>query len=193
MLHTKWLLAGVPKLQLHLAFFWHNACAKVIEVNTSQRPTRLVPLVSLLFVLPLGIARGVDPDTGDPKIVKEPPGAQVPDGADSFVEPMPHHQPGPPPGGWYLGVYGNYSATGMLLTQVFPQTPAARVGLEVGDRIVTVSGRQIGVVNRSRLTIDRALQSYVNPGGWVRLLVQDRRSGKLINIDVQLVRNRIHT
>jgi hypothetical protein len=203
------LQRSVPKLQLLcLASVWQNACAKVIEVNTSRRLGRLVPLVSLLFLfhlgiaqVPLGIAKGVDPDQGSRKIVKEPPAVQtphgpavqVPEGTDGFVEPMPHHPPGHPLGGWYLGVYGNYTSTGMLLTQVFPQTPAARVGLEVGDRIVTVSGRQIGDVNRSRLTIDRALQMYASPSGWVRLLVQDRRSGQLVNVDVRLVRGRIHT
>lgn len=111
--------------------------------------------------------------------------------AGGFVEP----RPGEPlrVGGWYLGVYGQYTSTGLLLTEVFPRTAASQAGLEVGDRLVAVNGRQIGNVLGYRLPLDEALQRYASPQGWVRLLVQDRRTLRLVNIDVRLTRTRIHT
>ncbi|QEF97542.1 PDZ domain (Also known as DHR or GLGF) [Stieleria maiorica] len=110
-----------------------------------------------------------------------------------FVEPKPGQGSGNPVvGGWYLGVYGRYGTTGLLLTNVYPGTPAARVGLEVGDRIVAVNGRRIGVLPHGTRRIDTALQWSASRSGWVRLLVSDRRSGRLINVDVRLVRGSVH-
>ena len=116
----------------------------------------------------------------------------MPEGG-GFVEPKPGQDSGNPiVGGWYLGVYGSYSANGLLLTQVYPGTAAARVGLEVGDRIIAVNGHQIGIGPRSTLRIDTALQRYANRFGWVRLLVKDKRTGRLINVDVKLSRGTVH-
>lgn len=114
----------------------------------------------------------------------------LPDGRGSFVEPQDpnHHQLG----GWHLGVHGHYTSTGHLLTQVFPNTPAARAGLEPGDRIVTVNGFQVGNVNDRQYPIDFLLQRYASPQGFVRLLVQNRRTLQLVNLDVRLARGRIH-
>ncbi|MDV6029411.1 MAG: PDZ domain-containing protein [Phycisphaera sp. RhM] len=110
-----------------------------------------------------------------------------------FVEPKPGQGSGNPiVGGWYLGVYGSYSANGLLLTQVYPGTAAARVGLEVGDRILAVNGHPIGIGTHRTLRIDTALERYANRFGWVRLLVRDKRSGRLINVDVKLSRGTVH-
>lgn len=113
-----------------------------------------------------------------------------PAAVDGFVEPKPGQLR--PSGGWYLGVYGTYTPTGMLLTQVYPGTAADRVGLEVGDRIVAVNGHQLGVVLGTRVTLDRALQRHANLSGWVRLLVQDVRTDQLTNVDVRLTRGQVH-
>lgn len=130
-------------------------------------------------------AYGIDRDAAVQKPIEA--GPEV-----GFVEPKPGHH-GHPRGGWYLGVYGNYSDTGLLLTEVYPHTPAARVGLEVGDRIVAVNGHQIGVLVNTRLNLDVALQRFTSPTGWVRLLIQDRRTQRLLNVNVQLIRGRVHT
>ncbi|NND96168.1 MAG: PDZ domain-containing protein [Pirellulaceae bacterium] len=115
---------------------------------------------------------------------------------DGFVEPK-NPRPNRPgthgPGPWYLGVYGSYTSTGMLLTEVYPQTAAARAGLQVGDRILTVNGHQIGVVNGYRIPIDAALQRYATRSGHVRLLVQDRNTMRLVNTDARLTRSGVHT
>ncbi|MCS7471387.1 PDZ domain-containing protein [Stieleria sp. ICT_E10.1] len=110
-----------------------------------------------------------------------------------FVEPKPGQGSGNPvSGGWYLGVYGSYSANGLLLTQVYPGTAAARVGLEVGDRILAVNEHPIGMGTHRALRIDTALQRYASRFGWVRLLVKDKRSGRLINVNVKLSRGTVH-
>jgi S1-C subfamily serine protease len=101
-----------------------------------------------------------------------------------FVEPQnPHitHF-----GGWYLGVFGNYTPTGLSLTQVYPRTAAANAGLEVGDQIVAVNGRRISL----RYPLNVALQSTHT--GWVQLLVRDWRTNRLLNVNVRLTRSRVH-
>jgi S1-C subfamily serine protease len=103
---------------------------------------------------------------------------------NGFVEPQNPHTPHF--GGWYLGVYGNYTSTGLHLTQVYPGTAAAYVGLEVGDRIVAVNGRRISM----RYPLNVALQSTFN--GWVILSVLDWRTNRLLNVDVRLTRSRVH-
>jgi predicted metalloprotease with PDZ domain len=117
-----------------------------------------------------------------PKLAAQP--IVDPGFGNGFVEPEnPHalHF-----GGWYLGVYGNYTSTGLHLTQVYPGTAAANVGLEVGDRIVAVNGRRISM----RYPLHIALQS--THSGWVRLLVRDWRTNRLLNVDVRLTRSHVH-
>ncbi|MCO8125036.1 PDZ domain-containing protein [Stieleria sp. TO1_6] len=104
---------------------------------------------------------------------------------EGFVEPKNRRQQ--QWGGWYLGVYGSYTSTGLYLTEVYRGTAAARAGLEVGDRIISVNGRQISLL----YPLNLALQSTIN--GRVILLVQDRRTQRLINLPVRLTRSRIHT
>ncbi|EMI45526.1 PDZ domain-containing protein [Rhodopirellula sp. SWK7] len=117
-----------------------------------------------------------------------PPG----DANGGFVEPK--ERPGGHGhfGGWYLGVYGHYTDTGHLLTQVYANTAAARAGLEPGDRIVSVNGQQVGYVFGRRYPIDMLLQRHASHDGWVRLLVQDRRTMRLVNRNVRLTRGQIH-
>ncbi|GAA5508602.1 PDZ domain-containing protein [Novipirellula caenicola] len=115
---------------------------------------------------------------------------QFGDWGDPFVEPQ--HPGRDHFGGWHLGVFGHYTTTGHLLTQVFPNTPAARAGLEPGDRIITVNGYQVGDVLNRQYPIDVLIQRHASPTGFVRLLVQNRRTLRLHNLDVRLARGRIH-
>jgi len=125
--------------------------------------------------------------------VTEPPKGDANQAEGAFVEPRPGELRPPHVGGWYLGVYGSYTSTGMVLTEVYRGTAADRAGLEVGDRIVAINGQQIGVVGNSRRTLDTTLQREASGTGWVRLLVQDKRTLRLINVDVRLTWGRIHT
>lgn len=109
------------------------------------------------------------------------------DGVERFVEPRQTFQ-----GTWYLGVFGHYTNTGHLLTQVVPNTPASRAGLEPGDRLITVNGHQIGQILGQQFPLDFLLHRYTSPTGHVRLLVQDRRTNRLVNLDVRLKRVQVH-
>ncbi|WP_372718430.1 PDZ domain-containing protein [Novipirellula sp.] len=115
---------------------------------------------------------------------------QIGDWGEPFVEPQ--HPGRDHFGGWHLGVFGHYTTTGHLLTQVFPNTPASRAGLEPGDRIITVNGFQVGDVLDRQYPIDILIQRHASPNGFVRLLVQNRRTLRLHNLDVRLARGRIH-
>nr|WP_250933581.1 PDZ domain-containing protein [Aporhodopirellula aestuarii] len=158
--------------------------------------------VSLFVLLNVGQA-----DDGLPDVpVDGPPanvGAEMPelqmapfveaeDQGRGFVEPKGPHRGPIVYGGWYLGVYGHYTETGHLLTQVFAHTAASRAGLEPGDRIVSVNGQQVGNVLGRQYPIDVLLQRHASPGGHVRLLVQDRRTMQLVNLDVRLTRGQVH-
>jgi S1-C subfamily serine protease len=101
-----------------------------------------------------------------------------------FVE-LQNQRP-PHLGRWYLGVSGHYTPSGLYLTQVYPGTAAAHVGLEVRDRIVAVNGRRISM----RYPLSLGLQSTYS--GWVRLSVRDWRTNQLLDVDVRLTRVRVH-
>lgn len=148
---------------------------------------RVFLVSSLLWLVASPIALlADDPETNDRRPIDAERG-------NGFVEPKPGSPIRHPAAGWYLGVYGKYTSTGLLLTEVTPNTAASRFGLEVGDRIVAVNGQQIGVLENSQLNLDVALQRHAGRSGIVRLLVQDHRTMQLINIKVQLSRGRVHT
>ncbi|TWT49615.1 PDZ domain (Also known as DHR or GLGF) [Rubripirellula amarantea] len=134
-----------------------------------------IQLCSLLTFVVLNVV-------GSQRLCAQPVGE--PEVKAEFVEPKIRHVPRL--GEWYLGVYGNYTSTGLQLTQVYPRTAASAVGLEVGDRIVAVNGQRISM----RYPLDIALQSTRN--GWVRLLVQDHRTNRLLNVNVRLTRVHRH-
>ena len=109
--------------------------------------------------------------------------------ADSNQEGSPaFHPPRPHPGHWLLGVRVRYLDTGARVTSVSRNTPAARVGLERRDVIVSIDGYQIGYVNRRLYDISTELNARAGRSGRVRLLVQNCRNNQLVNVDVQLAR-----
>ena len=92
----------------------------------------------------------------------------------------------PYPRRWQLGVYAYNTSSGVVVTGVLPGSPAAREGLERGDRIVTVDGYQVGYVAGTFYPLGTELQNRGGSQGRVRLLVQNVRNNRLINLDVQL-------
>ncbi|MCC9645089.1 PDZ domain-containing protein [Rhodopirellula sp. JC740] len=171
------------------SWFWAVSLALLLLPATTYLPPKNVDAPS----------NGPPTQNGPVKDGATNDGAQVADGdpeknidaAPLFVEPRPGERH--PPGIWYLGVFGKYGDRGLLLTEVHASTPAARAGLEPGDRLLTVNGHQVGDRPGGRLNLDDALQRYSGRSGWVRLLVQDHRTQRLINVDVRLTRTRIHT
>ncbi|NNJ25117.1 PDZ domain-containing protein [Alienimonas chondri] len=90
-----------------------------------------------------------------------------------------------------LGVSGTDTASGVLVTNVVRGTPAERAGLERGDRILTVSGYQVGVVstpNGPRVyPLGVELARRLSPTGDAELLVQDHRTRQITTVTVRPV------
>jgi|GEM_PF-6912088 len=94
----------------------------------------------------------------------------------------------PPPGDWKLGVWAYDTESGVVITRVAPDSAAAREGLEEGDRIVSVSGFQVGYVGELVYPLGYELQRQAGSRGEVLLLVQNVRNKDLMNLTVQLDR-----
>ncbi len=87
---------------------------------------------------------------------------------------------------WRLGIYSMDTGTGVQIVRVSPNSPAAAAGLEPDDLIVTVSGYQVGLIENHRHELGQAFNEYATTDGYVNLLVQDHRSGNLLNMPVTL-------
>lgn len=91
-------------------------------------------------------------------------------------------------GGWRLGVTIEPADVGVGIREVVPGSAAARAGLEPRDTIITVDGYQVGQVAGRHYPLDEELQRRADAVGRVTLLVQDRRTGRLVNVAVKLDR-----
>ncbi|WP_345688946.1 PDZ domain-containing protein [Novipirellula caenicola] len=98
---------------------------------------------------------------------------------------QPHVVP-PQSDHWKLGVYARNTDTGVVVTRTIPNTAAHRVGLEHGDRIVAVSGFQVGWIQDRLYPLGAELNRQAGRRGDVTLLVQNVRNDQLINLEVQL-------
>lgn len=98
------------------------------------------------------------------------------------VRPMPRR---PTAQRLTLGVYASPAEVGYRIDGVLRGTPAARVGLEPGDVIVTIDGYQIGQVGGGFYPLGRELQLRGGEDLEVVLVVQNVRNRRLINLDVE--------
>ena len=87
---------------------------------------------------------------------------------------------------WRLGIYPEDTETGVVVKEVVRGSAAERAGLEVNDRVVSVQGYQVGYVNGVVFDIGQEMERHADANGWVRILVQDNRNGRLMNLPVQL-------
>lgn len=87
---------------------------------------------------------------------------------------------------WRLGIFPQDTDTGVVVKEVVSGSAAQRAGLEVNDRIISVHGYQIGYVNGVLYDVGQELERHADTNGWVRMLVQDSRNGRLMNLPVQL-------
>lgn len=87
---------------------------------------------------------------------------------------------------WRLGIFPDDTDTGIVVKEVVSGSAAQRAGLEVNDRIIAVHGYQVGYVNGVLYDIGQEIERHADNNGWVRLLVQDNRNGRLMNLPVQL-------
>jgi predicted metalloprotease with PDZ domain len=93
---------------------------------------------------------------------------------------------------WILGVRADATQSGYLIRGVEPNSAASRVGLEPGDRVVTIDGIQIGLVGHKVVRLGDTLERQGRDDGRVRLLVQNRRNGRLVALNVTLRRPNQH-
>lgn len=87
---------------------------------------------------------------------------------------------------WRLGIYPEDTDTGVVVKEVVSGSAAQRAGLEVNDRIISIHGYQVGYVNGVLYDIGQEVERHADTTGWVRMLVQDNRNGRLMNLPVQL-------
>lgn len=87
---------------------------------------------------------------------------------------------------WRLGVYSRDTDTGVAIAQVLPNSAAARARLEAKDVIVAVNGYQVGWVTGALYDCSTEFERRADNDGWVSLLVQNHRDGRLVNVPLQL-------
>lgn len=87
---------------------------------------------------------------------------------------------------WRLGVYSRDTDTGVRIEQVITGSAAARARLEARDVIVAVNGYQVGWVGGALFDCSTEFERRADENGWVALLVQNNRDGKLVNVQMQL-------
>jgi uncharacterized lipoprotein YbaY len=102
---------------------------------------------------------------------------------DPNYSPTPYAQT---PQQWRLGIFPQDTDTGVVIKEVVSGSAAQRAGLEVNDRLIAVHGYQVGYVNGVLYDIGQEIERHADTNGWVRLLVQDSRNGRLMNLPVQL-------
>lgn len=87
---------------------------------------------------------------------------------------------------WILGVHADVTESGYLIRHVEHHSAASRIGLEPGDRIVTINGVQIGLIGHRTIQLIDTLEREGGHDGHVRLLIQNRRNSRLVSVKVQL-------
>ena len=87
------------------------------------------------------------------------------------IAPSPAIAPQAPP---QLGFMGQMEWDGIRVLNVFWNTPAKRIGLEPGDKIVKVNGIWIRSIQQYQFALGRY-------NGSVNLLVQDVRTGRYVS------------
>lgn len=102
---------------------------------------------------------------------------------DPNYTPTPYSQT---PQRWRLGIYPEDTDTGVIVKEVVRGSAAERAGLEVNDRIVSVHGYQVGYVNGVLYDVGQEFERHADADGWVRVLVQDSRNGRLLNLPIKL-------
>jgi uncharacterized lipoprotein YbaY len=126
--------------------------------------------------------RDTDFDFSDARDRDEAPELE---GAERGFDPR-RLRPRPERGRWTLGITATDTDTGVRVTRVIPRSAADRSGIERGDVIITVNGYQVGRVLGRLYDLPSELERRADRRGRVQLLVQNRRNGDLVNLDVRL-------
>lgn len=178
--------------------------------NSRISPTQMRSVVPLMLLLAVTSAaqqpQQMTPETRGRTVTRTPraqvqppaPAQQTPAhqpphsderNRDATVQVQPRVVPPQERERWLLGVQTDTLDTGERIRRVTPRSPAERAGLEAGDTILTVAGYQVGRVDGRTYSLDDELRRRVANDGRVRLLVQNTRDSRLLNVDVQLDRS----
>ena len=87
---------------------------------------------------------------------------------------------------WRLGIFPEDTDTGVVVKEVVRNSAAERAGLEVNDRVLAVHGYQVGYVDGALFDVGQEFEKHADASGWVRVLVQDNRNGRVMNVPVKL-------
>lgn len=87
---------------------------------------------------------------------------------------------------WSLGVRGDSTETGFLISQVIPGSAAERARMQRGDVIIAVDGFQVGQVSGRLYDLNQEINRRTNASGSINLLMQDGQTGRLASVRVQL-------
>lgn len=109
----------------------------------------------------------------------------VPKDKTPYLNPNGSSDHPPLAGGWWLGVSTQDTGHGPQVVFISYGSPASRIGLEQGDIIHEVDG--IPVASRWELS-----QAIRYSDGYVRLLVEDVRTGQFVYRMVRLTRRQIY-
>lgn len=87
---------------------------------------------------------------------------------------------------WSLGVRGDSTETGFLISQVTPGSSAERARLQRGDTIITVEGFQVGQVAGRLYDLNQEINRRADTTGIVSIVLQDGQTGRLAAVRIQL-------
>lgn len=87
---------------------------------------------------------------------------------------------------WTLGVRGDSTETGFIVSQVIPGSAAERARMQRGDVIIAVDGFQVGQVSGRLYDLNQEINRRTDTAGGVMLLMQDGQTGRLASVRVQL-------
>ncbi len=93
---------------------------------------------------------------------------------------------GKPSSQWTLGVRGDSTETGFVISQVTPGGAAERARIQTRDVIIAVEGYQVGLVGGRLYDLNEEINCRADNAGAVRLLLQDGQSGRLASVRVQM-------
>ena len=150
-----------------------------IARTRQEKPLYAYILITISFVIGIvcANAQGQSPRLGGQK--------KVAAGVSHRLIPG-HQSPNHVQRRWVLGVRADATQSGYLIRHVEPRSAASRIGLEPGDRIVTIDGNQIGLLGLRVVRLSDTLERQGGHDGRVRLLVQNRRNGQLVSVSVRL-------
>ena len=77
---------------------------------------------------------------------------------------------------WRLGIQVDDAPRGLRISDVSPNSPAFRFGLERGDYLLDVMGFPVGFHGSAYFPLADALNQNVRRDGWVNVLIWNRRT-----------------